>query len=141
MTVSKHWCNLKIEADTNKHEDLNLAFANHREEEEIYPLTTIEIEETQCKDQELKAHFKKNTRTPKEDMHFQLIEDTKVLCKNHKQLILASLRHWVVSWYHHCLQHPWPLTFQRDNEILDVLERYAQFHPEIHQILQILPNK
>jgi hypothetical protein len=40
MTVSKHWCNLEI--DTNKHEDLNFAFANHREEDEIYPLTTID---------------------------------------------------------------------------------------------------
>jgi hypothetical protein len=26
MTVSKHWCNLEI--DTNKHKDLNFAFAN-----------------------------------------------------------------------------------------------------------------
>jgi hypothetical protein len=52
MTVSKHWCNLEI--DTNKHKDLNFAFANHGEEDEIYPLTTIEIAEAQCKDQELK---------------------------------------------------------------------------------------
>jgi hypothetical protein len=43
MTVSKHWCNLEI--DNNKLEDLNLAFANHGEEDEIYPLTTIEIAE------------------------------------------------------------------------------------------------
>ena len=39
----KHWCNLAI--DTNKHEDLNFAFANHREEDEIYPLITIKIAE------------------------------------------------------------------------------------------------
>jgi hypothetical protein len=32
------WCKLKI--DTNKHEDLNLVFANHRKEDEIYPLRT-----------------------------------------------------------------------------------------------------
>ncbi len=37
MAVSKHWCNLQI--DTNKHEDLNFAFANHGEEDEIHPLT------------------------------------------------------------------------------------------------------
>jgi hypothetical protein len=53
MTVSKHWCNLEI--DTNKHKDLNLPFANQGEEDEIYPLTTIEIAEAQCKDQELKV--------------------------------------------------------------------------------------
>ncbi len=51
MTVSKHWCNLEI--DTGKYEDLNFAFANHREEDELYPLTTIEIAETQRKDREL----------------------------------------------------------------------------------------
>ncbi len=56
MTVSQHWCNLEI--DTNNHEDLNLVFANHREEDEIYPLTTIEISEAQQKDQELKFYFK-----------------------------------------------------------------------------------
>jgi hypothetical protein len=50
MTVSKHWCNLEI--DTNKHGDLNFAFAYHGEEDEIYPLTTIEIAEAQQKDQE-----------------------------------------------------------------------------------------
>jgi hypothetical protein len=53
MTVSKHWCNLEI--DTNNHEDPNFAFANHGEEDEIYPLTTIEIAETQRKDQELRS--------------------------------------------------------------------------------------
>ena len=45
MTVSKHWCNLEKD-DTTEHEDqMNLAFANHGKEEEIYPLTTIEIAE------------------------------------------------------------------------------------------------
>jgi hypothetical protein len=43
IAVSKHWCNLEI--DTNKHEDLNLLFVDHGEEDEIFPLTTIEIEE------------------------------------------------------------------------------------------------
>ncbi len=63
MTVSKHWCNLEI--DTNKHTDLKFAFANHREADEIHPLTTTEIAETQCKDQELKAYYKKNAIMPK----------------------------------------------------------------------------
>jgi hypothetical protein len=51
--------------DTDKHKDLNFAFANHREEDEIYPITTIEIAEAQRKDQELKAYFKKNAIMPK----------------------------------------------------------------------------
>ncbi len=45
MAFSKHWCNLEI--DTNKHKDLNFVFANHGEEDEKSPLTTIEIAEAQ----------------------------------------------------------------------------------------------
>jgi hypothetical protein len=45
MAVLKHWC--KLEIDTNKHEKLNLVFANHGEEDELYPLATIEIAEAQ----------------------------------------------------------------------------------------------
>jgi hypothetical protein len=39
-------------------------------------------------------------------MGFHLIEDIKVLCKNAKLIIPASLKHRAVSWYHHYLQHP-----------------------------------
>ncbi len=46
-------------------------FANHGEEDEIYPLTTIEIAEAQRKDQELKIYYKKNARMPKKDMCLQ----------------------------------------------------------------------
>ncbi len=57
MAIAKHWCELEL--DTNKHEDLNLMFANHREEDEIYPLTTIEIAKTQKNNQELIMYYKK----------------------------------------------------------------------------------
>jgi hypothetical protein len=66
MAVSKHWC--KLEVDTNKHEDLNLAFANHGEEDEIHPLTTISKSIT--KKQDLKVYSKQNMKTPKEDECF-----------------------------------------------------------------------
>jgi hypothetical protein len=49
MAVSKILVQLKL--DTNKHEDLNLVFANHKAEDKIYPLTTIEIAKAQNKDQ------------------------------------------------------------------------------------------
>jgi hypothetical protein len=39
-------------------------------------------------------------------MCLQLIADTKVLCKNGKLVIPASLQHRAVAWYHHYLQHP-----------------------------------
>ncbi len=63
MTVSKYWRNLEI--DNVKHKGLNFAFANHGEDDEIYPLTTIEIAEAQRKDQELKVYYKKNARMPR----------------------------------------------------------------------------
>ncbi len=43
---------------------------------------------------------------PKKDVRLQLIEGTKVLCKNGKLIITASLRHRAVAWYHLYLQHP-----------------------------------
>jgi hypothetical protein len=55
MAVSKNWCQLEI--DNNKHEDLNLVFANHGEEDEINPLTTRERANAQQKDQELKVYY------------------------------------------------------------------------------------
>ncbi len=87
MTVSKKWCKLDIDSDnldsyTNKHDDWNLMFAHHKEEEEVYPLTSIEIADAQRKDQELKAYFKKRSIMPQKDIGLHLIEDTKVLCKN-----------------------------------------------------------
>ncbi len=39
-------------------------------------------------------------------MSIQLIENTKVLCKDNKLIIPASLQHRAVSWYHYYLQHP-----------------------------------
>jgi hypothetical protein len=56
IAVSKYWCKLAL--DTNKEEDLNLVFANHGEEYEIYLLTTIEIAKAQKKNQELKIYYK-----------------------------------------------------------------------------------
>jgi hypothetical protein len=104
MAVSKLLCNLEI--DTNKHDNLNIVFATHGEEDEIFPLTIAEKSEAQHKDQELKVYFKKDAINPKEDICFHLIEDTKGLCKNDKLIIPASLRHRAVSWYHHYLQPP-----------------------------------
>ncbi len=84
---------------------MNLAFANHNEEDEIYPLTTIEIAKAQKKYPKLKINYKKTAKTPENNVHFQLIEVTKVLCKDDKLIIPASLWHRAVSWYHHYLQH------------------------------------
>jgi len=36
----------------------------------------------------------------------QLVEDTKVLCRENKLVIPKKLQHRAVQWYHHYLQHP-----------------------------------
>ncbi len=51
VTVLKQWGKLLV--NTNQHEDLNLMFANHRKEDGIYPLTTIEIAKAQKKDYQI----------------------------------------------------------------------------------------
>ncbi len=80
--------------------------AQHEKEEEVNPLTLTEKIDAQRKDRELKAYFKKNAIMPHKDMGIQLIEDTKVLCKNGKVIIPTSLCQRAVKWYHHYLQHP-----------------------------------
>ncbi len=116
-------------------------FATHGEEDEIDHLTVIEIAEAQKKDQNLKIYYKWNAKTPEKGMSFQLIENTKVLCKEDKMVIPASLQHRPVSWYHHYLQHPGHSRLEEKKRLRDVLERYAAYHPIIRQILQILPGQ
>ncbi len=62
MTVLKKWRKLDIDSDnldsyTNKHEDWNLVFAHHEEENKIYSLMFTKIADAQCKDQELMVYF------------------------------------------------------------------------------------
>jgi hypothetical protein len=47
---------------------------NHREENEIYPLTSIEIAKAQKKDQEIKIYFKKNAKHQKRICNFNLLK-------------------------------------------------------------------
>ncbi len=52
MTDSKKWCKLDIDSDnldsyTNKHNNWNLVFAHHEEDDKIYPLTLTKIAEAQ----------------------------------------------------------------------------------------------
>jgi hypothetical protein len=105
-------------------------FAHHEEEEEIYPCTTTEITEAHRKDQELKVYFKIK-------LYFQLIEDTKVLCKNGKLIIPASLRHRAASWYHHYLQHPGHLRLE---ETIRSMMHWKGMHDTIQRYV-ILPSE
>jgi hypothetical protein len=85
MSVTKKWCELYIDSDnldsyTDKHDDWNLVFAHHKEEDKIYPLTLTEIADAQRKDRELRVYFKKNAKMGQKDIGLHLIADTKVLC-------------------------------------------------------------
>ena len=75
---------------------MNQVFANQNEEDSIYPLTTREIAEAQQQDNSLKT----------QGYSTQLVENTKVLCKDGKMVIPKSLQHRAVAWFHHYLQHP-----------------------------------
>jgi hypothetical protein len=110
MTVPKKWCKLDIDSNnldsyTDKHDDWNLVFAHHEEEEEVYLLTLREIADAQHKDQELKAYFKKNAIMPQKDMGIQIIEE-KCYAKNGKVIIPIPLCQRAVKWYHHTLHYP-----------------------------------
>ena len=96
-------------------------FATHGEEDEIYPLTIIEIAKAQKERSNLKIYYKHNAKTPEKGMSFQLIENTKVLCKEDKIVIPASLQHRAVSWYHHYLQHPGHSRLEETKRLRDVL--------------------
>ena len=65
---------------------MNLVFANQDDEDTNYPLTTREIAEAQKRNLEL------NTMTDKYGYTTQLVENSKVLCKNGKMVILTSLQ-------------------------------------------------
>jgi hypothetical protein len=76
---------------TIKHDAWNLMFAHHKKVDEIYPLTITEMADAQRKDRELKVYLKENAKIPQKGICFHLIENTKVLCKNGKIIIPASL--------------------------------------------------
>ena len=80
--------------------DIIYVFANHSDEEEIFPLTISEIAEERLKD---KALQQQKVLMKLEET---LIKNTYVLCKEGKLVIPKTLQHKAVAWYHHYLKHP-----------------------------------
>jgi hypothetical protein len=85
--------------------DLNEVFANCSEEDEIYPLTTIEMVEAQQADASLKHLFKCNAVID-QGLEIKLIENTTCVCKDGQLVIHKLLQVHAVKWYQHYLQHP-----------------------------------
>jgi len=78
MTFAQCWCyhnstQEHSESTGNIKESMNLVFANQKEEDSIYPLTTREIVKAQQHNLNLK------TTADKEDYSTQLVENIKVL--------------------------------------------------------------
>ena len=105
MMLAKRWCAV-ADTQTTKSNSinstmyLNHVFANHSDEEEIYPLTVSDIAEEQTKDKGLQQ------QRCASKFEETLIENTYVLCKNSKMIIPTTLQNRAVAWYHHYLQHP-----------------------------------
>jgi hypothetical protein len=118
---------------------MNEVFANRSEEDEIYPLTTVNIAEAQWADASLKHLFKRDAVID-QGLEIKLIENTTCVCKDGWLIILTPLQVRAVIWYHHYLHHP-EHTSQKDDECCDVLERYAYYHQVNNKVLQILPDK
>jgi hypothetical protein len=89
-----------------KHKECNLneVFANRSEEEEIFPLTNLEIAEAQKADSELKHCFRRNAVLDK-GLEVRLVDNTYVVCKDGKMIIPKPLQRRALLWYHQYLQH------------------------------------
>ncbi len=84
---------------------MNEVFANCSEEDEIYPLSTVEIAAAQRADASLKHLFKRNAVIDHR-LEIKLIENTTCVCKDGRLVIPKPLQVRAVKWYHHYLQHP-----------------------------------
>ncbi len=85
--------------------NLNYVFANHSEEEEIFPLTAQEVADAQRVDATIKHCFKSNHVFDK-DFDIRLVDVTSAVRKNGRMVIPKPLQRRAVLWFHHYLQHP-----------------------------------
>ena len=83
-------------------------FANHSEEDDIYPLTVKEITDAQRAVVKLKLLLMKDAVLPK-GVTLQKVEDILciMLCDNNRMIIPKPLQKMAMQWYHHYLQQPW----------------------------------
>jgi hypothetical protein len=84
---------------------MNEVFANHSEEDKIYPLTTEEIVEARFADASLK-HLLKCNAVIDQGLEIKLTENPTCVCKDCWLVIPKPFQMRAVKWYHHYLQHP-----------------------------------
>ncbi len=102
---SKHWRQYnECHATTNTNDiQMEGVFANRSKEEEIYPLTTVEIAKAQRADATYKHLFKRNAVID-QGLEIKLIESTLCVCKDGWLVIPKPLQRKALLWYHHYLQ-------------------------------------
>ncbi len=69
---------------------MNEVFANHSDEDEIYPLTTAEIAAAQWADASLKYLFERNAVID-QGLEIKLIENTTCVCKDGRLVLPKPL--------------------------------------------------
>ncbi len=84
---------------------MNEVLVNCSDKDEIYPLTTVKIAETQRVDASLKHLFKRNAVIDR-GLEIKLFENMTCVCKDGQLVIPKPLQVHAVKWYHHYLQHP-----------------------------------
>jgi hypothetical protein len=83
---------------------MNKVFANCSKEDEIYPLTTVEIAKAKQANATLKHLFKCNAVSDK-GLEIKLIKNNTCVCKDGQLVIPKPLQVCSVEWYHHYLEH------------------------------------
>jgi hypothetical protein len=107
IIFSKFWSCFSETQDPDKTNtiEMNHVFANHSEEDEIFPLTVKEIVEAKKADPILKPFFKSNAVLSK-GLELQLVENKSCICHEGKLVIPKPLQRCTTIWYHHYLHHP-----------------------------------
>jgi hypothetical protein len=130
-SFSHHWRNNETSTLTQAYcFHMNEVFANRSAEDKIYPLTTVEIAESQRADTSLKHLFKHNAIID-QGLEIKLIENTTCVCKDGWLVIPKPLQLRAVRWYHHYLQHP---GHTRLNETMNAVMYWKGMHTTIRSL-------
>jgi hypothetical protein len=104
MMVTKYWSCFSETQDPDETNKIKI-FANHNEEDEIFPLTVNKIMAAQKADPILKHFFKRNAVLDK-GLELQLVENESCICDKGRLVIPKLLQRRAAIWYHHYLQNP-----------------------------------
>jgi hypothetical protein len=103
-SFAHHWCIYNQDSiPTQAHcFHMDEVFADCSDEDEIYPLTTVEISAAQWADASRKHLFTRNAVID-QGLEIKLIENTTCVCKDGRLVIPKPLQVHAVEWYHHYL--------------------------------------